>query len=109
MQFLAYLLLNNLTCMAALMYMYIDCFIAIQKLHRLQLLKKNLRLLFKLSCCIILIYLCDQMENFLILLFFFLQELMGRPIHLKFSERKVDESESKKEPEDVPEDQPAES
>lgn len=82
--------------MAALMYMYIDCFIAIQKLHRLQLLKKNLRLLFKLSWCIILI-------------FFFLQELMGRPIHLKFSERKVDESESKKEPEDVPEDQPAES
>lgn len=49
------------------------------------------------------------MQVWLMILLLLLQELMGRPLRLKFGQKNDDVSESNKEEEDVSEDQSAES
>lgn len=71
--------------------------------------KKQSQLVTHFPVCFTVLFVSHQMQVWLMILLLLLQELMGRPLRLKFSQKNDDVSESNKEEEDVSEDQSAES
>lgn len=94
-----------------ILLMYFTALYFYQKFYfcYLFIFSRNNPSLSRIFLCASPFYLSDQMQVWLMILLLLLQELMGRPLCLKFSQKNDDVSESNKEEEDVSEDQSAES